>query len=204
MERISVIVVDDHPLFLRGTVSMLQAQSDIEVVAHGLLASVRTIEGRASPDVVLVGATQDLPGDALRSVCGMWPVSKVIVRTSASSEGQVRLLLGKGVRGCVRGFVGEAELVRAIRSVHSGAVHLPADWPRPSGRPADARCSPAAAVLSTREAEVLAFLRRGLSNKEIGRRLCLSEKTIKHYVTQILVKTCSRNRVEAAISISAS
>ncbi len=205
MDRISVIVVDDHPLFLRGTVSILQAQSDIDVIGEGFLATVRTIGGHAHPDVILVGATHCLLSDALHSVFGIWPTSKVIVRTSTSSKGQARLLHRKGVVGCISEFVGEAELIRMIRSVHSGEVQLPAEEPpRQTRQDGDAQHSNgpgATATLSNRETEVLALLRHGLSNKEIGRRLSLSEKTIKHYVTQILVKTHSCNRVEAALSV---
>lgn len=206
-ENIHVVIVDDHELFRDGLANILGAEKDIKVVGQGGTGEDAIRLARdLLPDVILLDI--DMPNgglNAARVIADQYPVIKIAVLTASESEDHLIDALKVGSRAYILKGVAARELVRIIRAVHSGESYVPpalaasilveldqgkTNSPQPP-TPFD--------ELTDREREILEKLAEGLSNKEIGEQLYLSEKTVKHYVTNILQKLHVRNRVEAAL-----
>ncbi len=209
-DAIRIVVVDDHPMLRQGIVHALSGQSDLRVVGEGANAdeAVR-LATDLMPDVLLLDV--NMPGgglDALDRIASSCPAIAVLVVSVNDGEETVTAALRKGARGyALKGIAGH-ELIEAVRSLHRGehyvspslAVRLLADA-RPDDRSRDA--AERLRELTAREAQVLHHLAKGLSNKQIGSALSLSEKTIKHYVTNILQKLQVTSRIAAALIAAA-
>ncbi|HUR16658.1 MAG TPA: response regulator transcription factor, partial [Candidatus Limnocylindrales bacterium] len=199
---IRIVVADDHPMFRAGVVASLSAQPDVEVVGEGASAdeAVR-LAHEHNPDVCLLDIT--MPGgglNAAREITAGVPGSKVVMLTVSEDEDDLLAAMKAGASGYVLKGAAAGELVSVLRSVNAGEVYVAPGlaWGllREMSRP---RSTPILDELSTREREVLELVAAGLSNQEIGDRLHLAEKTIKHYMTSILGKLRVRSRVEAAL-----
>jgi two-component system, NarL family, nitrate/nitrite response regulator NarL len=204
--KIRVGVIDPHPLFRDGVILALEAQPDIEVVGLGASAAdaVR-IACESEPDVIVLDTT-DGGLDAVDVIARQRPMLKILILTAVTDEEQVCAALSRGARGYLAKGTGGPELVQAVRALNQGESHvspslaaklLMRSKPDRVAKPAD-RFSD----LTPREEQILSILSNGRSNKEIGNTLDLSEKTIKHHVTNILQKLHVRNRVEAALLAS--
>lgn len=128
------------------------------------------------------------------------PATRIVMLTASEDEDDLIAAMKAGAKGYVLKGVWARELTGVIRSVHAGDVYVaPAlAWdllPEMS----EPRQKDPLSELTPREREVLELLATGLSNQEIGMRLSLAEKTIKHYMTNILAKLQVRSRVEAAL-----
>jgi two-component system nitrate/nitrite response regulator NarL len=201
-DPIRVVVADDHPLFRDGVIASLRAADDIDVVAQAADAegAVRLVREHL-PDVVLLDVT--MPGgglEAARRISAACPATRIIMLTVSEDEDDLLLAMKAGASGYVLKGVSAHELIGVVRSVSAGEVYvappmafaLLQEMSRP--RPADPL-----AELSVRERQVLELVATGLSNQEIGLKLGLAEKTVKHYMTNILGKLQVRSRVEAAL-----
>jgi DNA-binding NarL/FixJ family response regulator len=200
-ERIRVVVVDDHPMFRAGVVASLTAQPEIDVVGEGASADeARALAERLTPDVCLLDIT--MPGgglNAARDITAATPQVKVVMLTVSEDQDDLLAAMKAGASGYVLKGATSAELASVLRNVNAGEVYvapslawgLLREMSRPKSAPLD--------ELSAREREVLELVAAGLSNQEIGERLSLAEKTIKHYMTSILSKLRVRSRVEAAL-----
>lgn len=208
--RIRVGVVDDHPMFREGVVFTLAAHEDIEIVGTGgCSADAIRIAREMNPDVVILD--MNMPGGGMSAVEHIgkhFPTVKTMMLTVVADEDQVRSALGFGVRGyLLKGSCG-TELSQSVRLVNEGEFYvshaLAAKLLSGSSKQITDLMKRADRFshLSDREAQILGKIVEGLSNREIGVSLDLSEKTIKHYVTSILNKLHVRNRVEAAILAS--
>jgi two-component system, NarL family, nitrate/nitrite response regulator NarL len=199
---IRVVVADDHPLFREGVINSLRGSEDIEVIAEACDAHEAIAEVRDKvPDVVLLDVT--MPGDgiqAARVIGASCPATRIIMLTVSEDEDDLMAAMKAGARGYVLKGVSAGELITVVKSVSAGEVYVaPAlafGLLREMGKPRQA--SPVA-ELSSRERQVLELVAAGLSNQEIGVRLGLAEKTIKHYMTNVLTKLQVRSRVEAAL-----
>jgi DNA-binding NarL/FixJ family response regulator len=202
-EPIRIVVADDHPMFRAGVVASLAAQPDIEVVAEGSSATeaIRLV-GEHGPDVCLLDIA--MPGGGLtaaREICASSPQTRVVMLTVSEDEDDLLEAMKAGASGYVLKGAAASELAGVLRSVNAGEVYvapglawgLLREMSRPKSAPAPLE------ELSAREREVLELVAEGLSNQEIGARLHLAEKTIKHYMTSILGKLRVRSRVEAAL-----
>jgi DNA-binding NarL/FixJ family response regulator len=200
-EPIRIVVADDHPMFRAGVVASLAEQPDVEVVAEGSSATeaVRLVE-QHTPDVCLLDIT--MPGgglNAARDITAASPSTRVVMLTVSEDEDDLLAAMKAGASGYVLKGAAASELVNVLRTVNAGEVYvapglawgLLREMSRPRAPPLD--------ELSAREREVLELVAAGLSNQEIGDRLGLAEKTIKHYMTSILGKLRVRSRVEAAL-----
>jgi DNA-binding NarL/FixJ family response regulator len=204
---IRIGVVDDHPIFREGVILTLQGQPDMEVVASGASAddAIR-ISREMKPDLIVLD--MNMPGDGITAVeaisQGQNSVSTLMLTVEADEEKACEAIQ-KGAKGYVLKGIGGAELVRAVRAVHQGECYvmptLAAHLLGHLGRTAAAKTAKPEILsgMSQREEEILAFIAQGLSNKAIANELCLSDKTIKHYVSGLLQKLQVRSRVEAAI-----
>ena len=200
-DRIRVVVADDHPMFRAGVVASLSAEPDIEVLAEGASAdeAVR-LATEHEPDVCLLDIA--MPGGGLRAageITAALPQTRVVMLTVSEDEDDLLAAMKAGASGYVLKGAAGSELVGVLRKVDAGEVYvapglawgLLREMSRPRSAPLD--------ELTAREREVLELVAAGLSNQEIGDRLSLAEKTIKHYMTSILGKLRVRSRVEAAL-----
>ena len=204
-EKIRIIVIDDHPLFREGVSYTLQAQADFMVVAQGeSLDDAVRLARECAPDVMLLDL--NIPGggiNAAAAITAAAPAVKVIMLTASTDEDDLAAAMRAGAKGYILKGVAARELVGIVRSVWAGQGYVaPALAAGLLARPAtpQATIDPLAA-LTEREREVLDCVAAGLSNKEVGARLHLSEKTVKHYMTIIMEKLGVRNRVEAALMV---
>ena len=205
-----VLIADDEPLITAGIRTVLESAGDIEVVAtaaDGGAAVAQAIRHR--PDVVLLDITMPvLDGlGALGELRRQVPTARAVMLTSFGTEPNVLAALHDGAAGFVLKHCAPDELIRAVRAAHDGDAYLSPEVTRlvlGMVTPVAGRRQEAAtrlAVLSPREAEIAGLVAEGLSNAEIGRRVHMSEPTIKTYVSRVLTKLDCGNRVEVALLV---
>ncbi|MEQ1956512.1 response regulator transcription factor [Mesorhizobium sp. CN2-181] len=206
-ERKTVIVVDDHPLYRRGVVKTLAGEGRFDVVAEGASAAEAVrLAGELKPDVMLLDIS--MPGngvEAARQIAAAQPGINIAMLTVSEADDDIMSALQAGAKGYILKGVGADELIGILAGIARGESYVSPGLAarllvslktRPAAAPpAD---SPLAA-LTAREEQILKLVAQGLSNKEVGRKLDLQEKTVKHYMTNILQKLNARNRVEAAV-----
>ncbi len=202
-DLISILVVDDHPLFREGVVSSLSTQPGLEVVAQastgeeGLRLAMENL-----PEVVLLDI--NMPGwDGLvtaQRISTACPATAILMLTVSEDRDKLLAAFKAGAKGYVLKGVSAQDLATAIRGAARGEVYvspsLAAEMLLTLTR---APAPDALQELTGREREILVLIGQGRTNREIGERIFLSEKTIKHYVTNILQKLQVRSRVEAAL-----
>lgn len=206
-DRIRVAVVDDHPLFREGVAYTIRSSKVLEVVAEGATAedAIRIAKDEL-PDIVLLDVS--MPGggiEAARAIARSCPVVKMIMLTVSESEEHVAQALEAGAHGYVLKGTSGSELVSTMRAVSRGESYvtpgLAARLLTLSKRPPRSAASHSDLTeLTRREEQILDHVGRGLTNKEIAKALIISEKTVKHYMTNIMQKLHVRNRVEAILA----
>jgi DNA-binding NarL/FixJ family response regulator len=200
-----VVVVDDHPLYRSGVIATLREYDDIDVVGQGSSAGeALELMRTARPDVALLDIS--MPGNGLSAIATILaeqPEARIVMLTVSEDDDDVMNALKSGACGYALKGIGGDDLIAIIRDIHAGESYVS---PKLAGRLLKQNRSSAHAeppdmmeLLSRRERDVLNLLSEGLSNKAIGLRLGLQEKTVKHHMTQILQKLRVRNRVEAAV-----
>ncbi len=202
---ISIVVVDDHPLLREGVVRTLDSNEDMQVLAEGSSASDALRLAREHlPDVILLDVS--MPGGGLNAAADIsraCPIVKLVMLTVSEDEEDVLSAFKAGVHGYVLKGVSGSELAEIVRGVVSGQNYVTPGLAASLLQDAERRTvtSPADPLesLTAREREILQELSTGASNKAIANALHLSEKTVKHHMTNILQKLHVRNRVEAAI-----
>jgi DNA-binding NarL/FixJ family response regulator len=200
-----IVLVDDHPLFREGVAHILKSEPDLQVVAEGDSAEEAiTLLRQHQPDLLLLDL--DMPGGGLSVVARAIEVSSatlVVILTASSDEEGALAAFRAGARGYILKGVSSRELVAILRGIRAGKGYVPpnlgaalisglaAPQPAANQSPLD--------KLTPREQQILLQIASGLSNKEIGDSFNLTEKTVKSYVSNILLKLQVRNRVEAAM-----
>lgn len=201
--RITLVLVDDHAVVREGLRSVLEREPDIRVVGEAARADeAMRVVAMTAPSVVLLDLKlSSAPGleglDVCAELTASHPEVAVLVLTTTLEDSLVVTALRNGARGYVVKEVDTSELVRAIRAVHRGENAFD---PRSSSAVVRGLTSPAgqaAGTLTPREAEVLALLARGMSNREIARTLFVSEATAKFHVANIMRKLDVARRSEA-------
>ncbi|WP_219824196.1 response regulator transcription factor [Actinokineospora auranticolor] len=196
---IRVLVVDDHPVVRQGLRTFLDLQADITVVGEAADGATCVTEAeRLRPDVVLLDLR--MPGtDGVYALHGLRETgnpARVLVITSYTEPTAIVPAVRAGAAGYVYKDVDPLALAAAVRSVHAGHVLL---HPSVARLLAEGDTRPGAATLTAREREVLEEVARGNTNREIARRLVLSEKTVKTHMTAILGKLGLNDRTQAAL-----
>jgi NarL family two-component system response regulator LiaR len=195
-----VLIVDDHAVVRRGLRAFLDLQPDVEVVGEAADgASAEGMTGTLRPDVVLMDLV--MPNtDGIATIRRLRAASEkptVLVLTSFLDDVHVFAALQAGAAGYLLKDIQPDELVRAIRQVHQGESAL---HPKVAARLVQHTAQPAGfADFTPRERDVLRLLAEGFANKEIARRLSLSEKTVKTHVSNILQKLGVADRTQAAL-----
>jgi DNA-binding NarL/FixJ family response regulator len=206
MDRIRVLIADDHQLFRDGLRALLASADDTELVGEAATGEEAIVQAAAlQPDVVLMDL--QMPGmngiEATRRIVQMSPHIGVLVVTMFEDDHSVFAAMRAGARGYLLKGASHAEMLRAIRAVGGGeAIFSPAIASRLMEYFANIRPASAPQVfpeLSDREREVLGLIAQGHKNTEIAERLVLSAKTVRNHVTNILSKLQVADRAEAII-----
>jgi two-component system, NarL family, response regulator DevR len=201
---IRVMLVDDHEVVRKGLKAMLDAQDELEVVAEAGTADEAVLRARSyKPDVVVMDVRlPDRSGVlACREVRAENPDIAVLMLTSFSDDQALFDSIMAGAAGYVLKQIRGNDLVEAIRRVGAGESLLdPSVTERVLERVRNPTGDqdPRLARLTPTEARILEMIAEGLTNREIGERIHLAEKTVKNYVSTILTKLQVSRRAEAA------
>ena len=192
-----VVLVDDHPVVRAGLRALLEGQPDLLVVGEAdSAADAECVVSAARPDVVLMDLALGAgPGGAQATAAlrGLPDPPEVLVLTAHQTDADILAVLEAGARGFLKKDAPPAELFRAVRHAAAGRMTLA---PSVAARLAERASAPAPA-LSAREIEILGLLAEGRSNRELARRLFLSEATVKSHLTHIYAKLGVDNRAGA-------
>jgi DNA-binding NarL/FixJ family response regulator len=200
---IKIIVVDDHPLFREGVAHSLAAEPEFEVLAEASSGEEGVdLVRRLQPDLVVMDLNMAGAGGvaATATISALYPQVRILILTVTEQEDGLLAALKAGAHGYILKGVAAGEFRSIVRRVASGEVYVTpslaaqilGDFSRP-------RAADTLSHLSPRESEVLELLGHGFTNREIGERLHLAEKTVKHHMTNILQKLHVRSRTEAAL-----
>jgi DNA-binding NarL/FixJ family response regulator len=194
---IRVLIVDDHPIVREGVTAVLERERDIAVVGEAdTVDDGLRLDAKHHPDVILLDLK--LPGvpgaDGVASFASRG--RGIVVFTAHDADDDVFRAIRGGAKGYLLKGSPAAEIAQAIRQVHAGesylspriAAKLVKDVVHPRGR---------TGLLSARERGVLRLVAAGLSNRQIGETLSISERTVKFHVTAIFNKLGAENRAQA-------
>ncbi len=197
MDRIRILIADDHPVVREGLSGMLAGQPDFEVI--GLAADGATavqMHGSLAPDVTLMDLR--MPGldgvGAIEAIRGQEAASRIIVLTTYDADADILRAIEAGATGYLLKDAPRDELFRAIRAAARGESVLA---PAVAARLMTRMRAPAEESLSAREIEVLQLVATGASNKEIGKSLHISTATVKTHLIHIFGKLGVDDRLAA-------
>ena len=201
---IRVFLVDDHELVRRGIAGLLEAEADIEVVGEAATASqARSRILATKPDIALLDVRlPDGSGiDVCRDIRSTSPEIACLMLTAYDDDEAIYAAVIAGASGYVLKDIRGAGLVDSVRKVAAGKSLLdPALTTRVVDRiRAEARGDARLDSLSAREKQIMSLIADGLTNREIGLRLSLAEKTVKNYVSGLLSKLGLQRRTQAAV-----
>jgi len=204
VEKITVFILDDHEIVRNGLRRTLERHDDIEVVGEAGLAAeaLRRIPALTPTVAILDGRLPDGSGiDVCREIRSEYPQVACLILTSFDDDEALFSAIMAGAAGYVLKEIRGTDLVGAIRTVASGQSLLsPSVTQRVLDRLREGpKEDPVIAELSAREREILALVAEGLTNRQIGTRIHLSEKTVKNYVSSILDKLGLTSRTQAAV-----
>lgn len=194
---IHIMVVDDHPALRKGLIALIQSEPGMKVVFEtGDGAEFVEQFRKLKPDVVLMDLR--LPGlsgvEAIMQVRKEFPDARFIVVTTFDTDEDIYRAIHAGARSYLLKDTSADEILKAIRTVHAGGVHLPEKMAkRLSERLKRENLSP-------REMTLLELLIKGRSNKEMAAALSLPETTIKFYLRELFIKLGVQDRTEAVVN----
>lgn len=195
--KMTVMIVDDHPLMRVGVAAIINARPDMEVVAQAGTAEEAIAQHRHYlPDVTLMDLR--LPGasgvSAIREIRRTQPAARFVVLTTYEGDEDIHQALESGAQGYIIKGMPHETLIHALKRVHAGRRFLPPPVAEAlQSRTPDANLSP-------REREVLQLLVQGKSNKEIARQLGIAEATVKCHFRVIFMRMGVTDRTQAIVS----
>ncbi|MFK0156140.1 response regulator [Streptomyces sp. NPDC090493] len=210
-DPIRVFLLDDHEVVRRGITDLLDAEPDISVVGDAGTVEHALVRAPALRPHVAVLDVRLPDGDGItvcRELRDRMPELACLMLTSFDDEEALLDAIMAGASGYVLKQIKGSDLVSAVRTVASGQSMLdPATTARLMrslrAEPAETPSVPAElASLSPRERDILALIGEGLTNREIGKKLYLSEKTVKNHISRLLAKLGVQRRVQAAVIAS--
>ena len=214
-QKIKIIIVDDHPLIKEGRKQILSFYPDIEIVSEGSNGSEAiSIVSETSCDILLLDINMPVMSglDALKIIRQTNPYLKVLLLTVENDFGTLREAIDLKVNGYILKESAGSTLTDAIRHVYSGGNYIDQTLTKHVfniiNEPSVAKESTSKpempdpfSLLTEREKEILSYISKGCSNKEIASKLFLSEKTIRNTITSIFKKINVKDRVQAAIYV---
>ena len=205
MEKLSILIADDHPIFRKGMRALLASMPDVELAGEATSGAeaVRLAE-QLQPDVILMDLQMPEGGGlaAIRQIVQTSPHIRILVVTMFQDDDSVFAAMRAGARGYVLKDMNVEDITRAILAVGSGeAIFSPAIAERMmsffSARPAlPVEIFP---DLTESERNVLTLMAQGASNDEIARQLSFSIKTVRNYVSNIFSKLQVADRAQAIV-----
>ncbi len=200
MNKIRVLIVDDHAIVRDGLCSLLARRKDVEVVGQAADGKQGIEQAHALlPDVILMDIA--MPGmnglEATKEIRKALPGIRILVLTQYESKEYVLPLLRAGAAGYLAKRARGDELVNAIRTVYAEGAFLPPNIARAVMNGVDEfGVESGQAILTEREKEVVRLVAEGLSSREIAERLCLSVKTVDTHRANILEKIGAHSSAE--------
>jgi DNA-binding NarL/FixJ family response regulator len=191
---IRVFCVDDHPLLREGILAIIDNQPDMSLVAEAATGGEAIQKFREhQPDVTLMDIRlPDMSGiDALIAIRADFPEARIIMLTTFEGDVEIQRSLEAGARGYLLKSMPPKELVEGIRQVHAGKKRIP---PQLAARLAEHLGDEA---LTEREIEVLRHVAGGNRNRDIAKRLFISEETVKVHIKHIMEKLGAADRTQA-------
>ena len=206
-ERIRIVIADDHDLYRRGMRVVIGHEADLEVVAEVAAcadAVAKCVE--LEPEVVLLGHRS--PGntgiEACEDIARLSPRTKILILASDDDGSDLVAAVQAGATGYLLKDMTTRQIIESVRLAHGGQSLIPSHMVAPlqaelarlsAGVPAEDQSQ----RLTKREREVLGLVARGMVNKEIAKRLFISENTVKNHVRSLMGKLKVSSRVEAAL-----
>lgn len=211
MDRIRVLIADDHALLRQGLRQILEMEKDMDIVGEASTGNeVLKLHKQLSPDVILLDIS--MPGisgvEVAKEIKKEKGETGIVMLTIHDSEEYLFEAIKAGVNGYVLKDVDPEILIEVIRSCKAGSTYL---HPQVTGKVIDklnrlsdmaqghAQGNPALEVLTERELDVLRLMAEGAGNKEIANKLYISEKTVKNHATNIFRKLDVADRTQAVI-----
>lgn len=204
--RTRLVFVDDHPTLLKGIAALFDGQDDYEIVGTGTSAAEAVeLAVSAAPDVISLDLS--MPGDvfsAIATVLERSPRTRIIVFTAYADVEMALRVLDAGVHGFVLKGRPSSDLFECIATVMAGGIFVSPEFSQQlmagfRNRTRRVR-EQSATRLSAREQQIVQCLFEAKSNKEIARTLNLTEKTVKHYMTNLMSKLKVKNRLEVVLA----
>lgn len=205
MDKTTILIVDDHPLFRKGIRSLLESLLDFDVVGEAAdgQAAIK-LAGELQPDVILLDL--QMPGssglESIQEILNESASSRILVVTLFEDEDSVFAALRAGARGYLLKDAEDEEMVRSVRAVaNNQAIFSPAIADRMVSFFAKRPALPKTIFpsLTEREREILKLIAQGDTNRSIADKLALSQKTIGNYVSNIFTKLQVADRAHAII-----
>jgi DNA-binding NarL/FixJ family response regulator len=195
--KISVMIVDDHPLMRVGIAAIINARPDMEVVAQAGTAEEAVARHKEyAPDLTLMDLR--LPGAsgvaAIQQIRNRSPHARFVVLTTYEGDEDIHQALESGAQGYIIKGMPHETLIHALKRVHAGGRFLPP----PVARALESRTPDAS--LTPREREVLSLLVKGKSNREIAEQLGIAEATVKCHFRVIFMRMGVSDRTQAVVS----
>ena len=192
--HIRVLSVDDHPLLNEGIAAIINNQPDMELVAQAIDGGDAIGKFREyHPDVILMDLRlPDMSGiDTMIAIRSEFPEARILMLTTFEGDVEIQRALQAGARGYLLKSMPPGELLAGIRDVHAGKKRIP---PEVAAHLAEHLGDEA---LTTRELEVLQQVAGGHRNRDVARRLFITEETVKVHVKHIMEKLGASDRTEA-------
>jgi NarL family two-component system response regulator LiaR len=202
-QKIRILIADDHAVVRKGLLALIQTEEGMEIIGEAADgAEAVELAETLSPDVILLDLVMPrMDGiEAIGKIRQNDPEARILVLTSFSEDEKVLTAIEVGAMGCLLKDATPDELLRAIRDVHQGRSALNPEIAQKLIRRMR-KTEPPKPVeeLTARETEVLRCIARGLSNRDIGDKLFISEPTVRTHVSNILMKLELPNRTQAAL-----
>jgi RNA polymerase sigma factor (sigma-70 family) len=215
MTPIKVVIADDHALFRDGLRRILSLEKDILVVGEAANGDeVTKVVERTRPDILLLDLKMP-KGDVVQNLLDVGarsPATRVLILTAFSDDENVLNAAKGGAKGYVPKGVPSSILLQAMKAVYNGGSWIDKEIPswetfeeivegQTPSREALPQMDESIKALTKREMEILRLVAEGLTNEEIGKKIFISEKTVKTHLTNIFDKLKVNNRFKAALML---
>lgn len=206
LSQIEIAVADDHPLMLRGIVDYLEQRQGFRIVGQAADATAAmALVQEKSPDILVLDLS--MPGDVvgtIRRIATEYTTTRMVVITAFSSIDSAVKALDAGAMGFVLKGSPATDLIDAIEAASEGRIYIAGQYAADvllglRKRERDREVN-ATLRLNIRERQIVGELMHARTNREIAKKLNLSEKTIKHYMSNLMTKLNARNRVEVVLA----
>ena len=205
ISRVSIAIVDDHPILRHGLVGILRAEPQFRVAAEGSTAAdALRIAGEYRPDIMLLDL--NMPGgggEALKQICLEFPSTRCVVLTVCDCTDAAISALNAGAQGYILKGVSGNELKAALWTVYNNESFVSPEFATKLLQAAQQKAAQDINIdtkLSNRESQILREVETGLTNRKVAEKLHISEKTVKYYMSSIMQKYGVNNRVSAIMA----